>query len=196
MQALLLGALAEARIAPQVAVRFRSGAPPHCEIVRYGDGPVEYVGVLRDFEESAPDEVAEVRFGRKANVYDVRARRFLGKTDKVTAVLAAGQVKLYALLARPPGSIGLQIEPPGKPGDPVRYTVQLGPEKMERTRIVRVVVRKPTGEAFAPYGATLRVAPGQRTAQGRFRPALNDPLGRWQITATDVATGLFAQGAF
>jgi len=192
---ILRSLLARAGAAPKVTVTYESKRQPHCEIVRYADGQVEYVGIIAQIPGKVKQETAHVRFGRRAHVYDARARKSLGETDSVTAVLESGQAKLYSLVpAHAAARFSVALMPAAaRAGD--RITFRAGPRPAAQLAggVLHVEFVKPSGKVFRPYCSNHILKPDELSATGAIRLALNDETGNWTVRARDVATGTTAE---
>jgi len=74
-------------------------------------------------------------------------------------------------------------------GDAVEVQLSLASKSAEPGRhIVRLNVTGPNGAMREHYGANIEVKGGR--ASHRLHLALNDPTGRWRLTARDVASGV------
>ena len=191
LQQIMLALLGRSGVEPKVKITYKSKRPPHCEVVRYRSGRVEYVGIVRDYVQGGQAEAARVSFGRPAWVVDVRAGKALGRTDAVTVVLEPGQAKLYALLpekAVAPMAVRL-TSATVRGGDRVAYTVGPRPGANLSASVIHVEFVKPSGKVFRPYSQNHILKPNQLTARGSAQLSLNDILGKWTLRARDVATG-------
>lgn len=171
--------LQKAGISSQVEI---AGARP--EVVRFADGEAEYLGIAR-----TPDGRHQVRFRRRAHVYDVRERRYLGEADGVE-LEDGGRVKLYALLPSPVRALQVQAPAEVGRGERVEFAVRADAERSFR-HVFAVRVYAPDGSLQHMYGANLDGPEG--AASGGFRLAHNDPTGEWRIVASDAATGVTAE---
>jgi hypothetical protein len=191
-----LALLSRAGVSPRVSVAYESKQPPTCQIVRFTNGGIELVGVLREMQRSGKPETASVRFGRRAAVHDVRSRRALGVADSATVVLEPGQAKLYALFPQEAAAGGFAVRPDAAeaaPGAEVGYAVGPRPGAAAGGGVIHVEVVRPSGEVYRPYGVSHVLKPGETAARGVVPLALNDTPGAWTIRGRDVATGYTAE---
>jgi hypothetical protein len=177
-------ALGQAGIKPPAEVSV--GSP---QLVRFVDGAAEYVGI-----EDVPAEACRVDFGREAHIYDVRERRYLGKSDHVESPGGQARVALYALLLEPVREVEVKGVPAAERGSEVEYRVSVNKEARSFRHVFAVHVYGPDGKARHMYGANVEAQKGQ--AKGSFRLAWNDPVGEWRIVASDAATGITAEARF
>jgi len=122
------------------------------------------------------------------HTYDVRGRKYLGFGESATVDLPSFEGRLLCLLPYKVERVALFVPERSERGRrvTVRATVQTdGPVPGEHVFYLQVT--SPTG-AKRPLYCAVRRAPG---GEARFDIplALNEPLGRWTITARDVLTG-------
>jgi len=162
-----------------------------CEVVRFRDGEIEYVGIVKedDIEDRATRQ-ATILFPRARYVYDVRAKRFLGDVARARTAITPGVPLLYALL---PYSVdAVKLEPDRSryaTGEAIalRIKVTTSAGELAGNHVVRLEVTDPSGEAQPHYAQNVLSA--EREMATRVRLALNDPAGEWAFTATDVVSG-------
>lgn len=181
---LVAQALAAGGVGPQVAMQVQEG---HSAVLRrFRAGGAEYIGVVRDLKEGGSD--ITVTLPAKRYVYDCRAGKYVGETTEIKLNLTAGETAMYALL---PGAVrGVKVQPqsPGRLGETLGYNVSVTAAGAAVPRAFRVQVFGPDGKERPHYGTQLAAPKG--TAAGSLALALNDAPGRWEIVATDVATGV------
>ena len=163
------------------------------KVRRFVNGGVTIIGLLRDTKPGG----CQVRLSlpETRHVYDARGGKYLGAKKDVALEMTAGEARVFALL--PEKVAAVRVQPAVlkvAPGRKVEYAVAAVGEKQKLPRALRVEVTDPAGKVRPHYGAQL--AADQDTARGAFQLALNDPAGKWKITATDVATGVTGEGTF
>lgn len=170
------------------------GDAPGVEAVRYGNGPAQLVGLLDSGGSGAVTPTSgrrvTLRLPAAAHLYDCRAGRYLGQTDRHEITIVPGLAGLYACLPTRP--TGLKVDAAAvRVGEPLRLRLGLAAAAPDVLSVVRVEVAGPDGRPRPWYAANavIRGATGQATVP----LALNDPPGEWRLTARDVATGLTAQ---
>jgi hypothetical protein len=186
------GVLAVALAAQAAPVLATAGPRPPAQVsapvdqlVRYGDGTSEYVAL-----EDAPAAAHRVTFSRRGHLYDVRAHRYLGQTDRLDVPAGSARVALYALLPARTEALEVLAKPTAQAGEAVEFTVAA--QAAERFRHVFAIrVYAPGGELREMYGANLEAPTGQ--ARGSFRLAWNDAPGEWRVVALDAATGVVGE---
>ncbi len=194
-----------AGVAPQVRVtRKRDGAPlGTCEIVRFRDGGVEYICILRDHRvPGAKTERVMIQLPREAEVVDVRAGKSLGRRSMIETDLVPGDPGTYALL--PAAVTGLRVtpgvgvgEPPDQAG-PVRFRVRIDgvPDRMDGPHVlhVEVFVRQNGKDVHVPWYSRNLLT---QTATTEFTVpfALSDRGRTWRVRVRDVTAGRAAWAA-
>jgi len=187
----LRNALSAHGIVSSVRVRAKDQPLDVCEVVRFRKGEIEYVGVVKEDNVSAPEtHSATVTFPRKSFVYDVRGKKLLGQVSRALTDFVPGVPHLYAMLPYTVEKIELQSS---------RATYQLGEAielrigiatstgRLAGDHVVRVEATAPDGQALAHYAQNvLTDRPAVATS---VRLALNDPAGKWTLKATDVTSG-------
>jgi hypothetical protein len=183
-----------------------------CQRTSFQDGDATYVTLLRDNLAgqtlTGPDGVEYVRDPGQAtapepitvslpaarHVYDVRAGKYLGETDRFPTTIASAEAKVFALLP-------YQVEPITLPAPRVA--------RRGETVEIRVTLTTPTGEPVPHHVIHLEVtAPnGQRhplysqnaltgedgLARFTLPFAFNDAPGAWRLVARDVVSGIMGQ---
>ena len=164
---------------------------PACEVARFTAGRLEYVGILqRGLNRELKPVVAQVRFRKKAHVYDVIQKSYLGRTDQVETTIEPSVGQVFALLPYKVKGIRVETGHSVAAGDLVNYRAKVGVALGARAgrHALRVEVYGPDGISRAFYGRKLLTAGG--TVASKFASALNDAQGRWRIVVTDTASGV------
>ena len=177
------------------AVRFRSGQAAYL-------GIVHEVGLIQGAEKSAGADKRraeesipiQVELPAESFVYDIRKGKPRGRVRVIEDTILEGDAKLYALL--PYRVVALDVKATGCPqGASVRYSVRVRTEgATPEVHAFRVEVTTPSGNPARHYGQNLVARHG--SAEAEFQTALNDPVGKWTLRATDVATGVTASASF
>jgi len=194
--------LQAAGIVPSVRLQDVDGKPVrYCEIVEFSAGDIRYVGILpryfggRYSQSLAPTSVADQRTEQASamlpeigHLYDVRARRYLGETDRIDMALTTGIAQLYAVL--PYRVRGVSVEAPAEAR--VGRTLSVG-VKVEAgnahvgNHVVHIELTREGEGAIKPYARNVVTADGAGSVD--FPLPLNAPAGRWLLTVTDVISG-------
>jgi len=184
---LMASLLAEAGVRPPAVVTLESGQPPHVEMVRYRDGDLEYLGLLRVRSSADKEEVARLTLPQPRRVYNVREGRDLGETDTLTTPLAPGEARLYCLAPAALPAPRLEVLSAGRPGEPLTFRVSRASDGPVGAQVFRLTVRGPDGVERPDYAQNLLVT--DAPLESHFRLALNDPPGTWSLAVRDVASG-------
>jgi beta-galactosidase len=198
VEQLMARLLARADVTPQVRIQAGGEAVGSSEIVRFRDGRLQYVSIVRDnhLEDVKPEEV-EIRFPLEAQAYDVRAKQPLGWTQFVRTTLVPGDPKIYALL---PYSIeSVKVRPAAgqfRTGKVASFDLAMevnGRQPMGR-HCLRIELVGPDGKPVRHYARNVLTENAVTTVSVPL--AFNDPAGTWQLRATDVATGCSGSAVF
>lgn len=197
-QDLLRKLLVVTSVRPQVRVTAGEADVPACEIVRFQDGPIQYISLLTDNTcAGVKAEDVTIQLPRTAFVYDVRGKRALGEIQSVKTTLSPGDPKIYALM---PYSIeGVKITPVAAKvaaGTEAAFDValQVKAGTLSGRHCLRIEVLAPDGKRLRHYAQN--VLSDKALVRVSVPLALNDPPGVWQVQVTDVATGRTASGEF
>jgi len=190
LEALLFSA---AGISPVVRIvaNEKAAAPPE-EIVRFRDGEMLYAGAQRDYflEDFAAYPVT-IEFRRATHLYDVRAGKYLGRTQRLDLDLS-WRPYLWAL--SPYRVEGVRVEADSRASVGQEMVISAGVEA-DADELQRHVLRV---EWLGPHGKLLRHYSRDVIAHGghaRFRQrwALNDAPGTYTLTVRDVMSGVRAE---
>lgn len=203
----------EAGIKPPVVVTHKGkGEMPPTEIFRLKSGDVEYMGFLRDYNmyDNGPYP-AVIRFARKSHLYDMRAGKYLGFTDKVDTAISY-EAQLYAMLPCEVASVNISapdrvmrggstalklgVNPAGRVKailcmlrravmDGILDRKEIGRVKLN---ILRLEVIGPSGEQLPWYARNITAENGK--AEYEIQWALNEKPGKYILQIKDVASGV------
>jgi hypothetical protein len=164
------------------------GAPGEYELVQMDSGLISLLGVLRERRVALSEGPLTLTLPREAEVYDVRGREYMGKTDTIAADLAPGETALYALLPYRVQAIAVAAADVSL-GERCTVGATIGSTApTPGDHVVRFEVRDPSGALSEAYTRTVISRRGEAELTIPF--ALNDQPGEWRITARDVATGV------
>lgn len=193
-QRLLLRILGLAKVTPQVWVTTPEGRLQQVEIVRFQDGPIQYLGMLK-YRISADEPVTTATIGldQPAHTYDVREGKYLGNVAKWPAEFTPARAKLFARL--PYQVTGLKVGAVVSPADraqpaglavapAVACSVVLTTSGGAPGRHwIELQVYGPDGQLRPHYGRNVALENGKATSV--LQLALTDPPGQWKIVARD-----------
>jgi len=193
VRALMLKVLGPAGVTPQVRiVRKQDGRPVGaCEIVRFRDGGIEYVCILRDHRVAGVrNERVVIHLPREVEVVDVRSGKPLGRRDVLETDLAPGDPKIFALLPGPAQAV--RVDPASRvvrAGGTVGFVLRLGTGSgnLRGTHCLRLELEDASGKVRPYY--VRKVLTQTANTRVELSLALNDPAGEWRVRVTDVTTG-------
>ena len=204
-RALLSALLGRNGIRPAVVLDGASGDSGPTRIARHRFGGSEVIGILtepidvaeaygrdgvRVYDDSTLGKVVaqdlDIRLSSAAHVVNVRTGEYLGHTDRVRAPVTAGDA---LVLAASPERATLKVSGPSEAQRGAHPTFTIAPSGTGR-HLVRCHVFGPDGAFLPVYARNLMV----EGADGTFvlPTALDDPPGRWRVSATDVVSGASA----
>ena len=184
--------LALAGVRPTVRVMTSDGRPTDaCEIIRFTDGPIQYLAIVPDpFVAGLKPQNVTVMLPHAAHVYDIRAKESRGHTKVIEAHLVPGEPTLLALLPYAINAVtAIPTSSEVASGQPARFRVRLdvGTRQLAAAHCLRIDVFDPDGQAVRHYAQN--VLTKTLPCEVSVPLALSDRPGRWQIRATDVASG-------
>ncbi len=177
--------------------RAGGGRAGDIETHAWDNGPATILAVQRDLSASpgaisAPTEpnptgreAVVVRLPRRLDVYDLRTRHALGKTDRVALDLGPGEPVILALSPTPLAAPVIAGPAAARLGETAELHIRLG--SPEAPGVVHVDAVDPEDRVVLPYSGNLLAAHGEAV---KLLPlAVNDKSGVWKIRATDVLSG-------
>lgn len=194
--------LAMANVTPQVQVTVGEEPLRGLETVRYADGPVQYLGFLK--QRTSPEEpttAARISTTERLHTWDLRTGEYLGLVDAWDAQFVPSRGSLFARLPYHVDGLRLSV---------TKGAVEAN--ERERLAVVACTVRLLTGEAtpgrqwvnlrlLGPDGVERRhyarnVAVEGGSAVSYVPMALSDEPGTWTVIARDVISGERAEASF
>ena len=131
----------------------------------------------------------KVTLEKKAHVYDLRAKKYLGYTDTLDAAFAPSVAHVYAL--SPVKIAGVSVHAKCTRKGAVRITAGIdGMDKIKYTPVVRMDVFDPSGNKVVAYSKNIVLDAKSKTGDITYNHALNDQKGTWNVTITDVLSGI------
>lgn len=189
--------LRRAGITPAVcAESTAAGSPPRCyQRNTFTRGPLAIHALIRDHRRASDTEPVRFLFSQSSQLYDVRAKNYLGRTDRLTTTLPPGETALYASLPYRVTSLELQGAPRVATGSEVELRVEVrGDGRPLGDHVIHVELRDPAGKLVPHYTQSVLARAGQ--AALRIPLALNEATGVWSSRACDVLTGTAAERKF
>jgi len=187
-------------------VRIAAQNPSGLRIYRYGYGSLVYMGVLQDLPEAEiqyalqkakPLEAApvELTLDGKVHVYDTRAGKYLGYTDKISITVKPGIAHLYSFL--PYGVKAISVKMPGsvQRGQNLNYKISISAKGGDVGRhVIRRTLVAPDGGEVTYYSENQVAEKGK--LEGGIPLAFNERQGKWKIKFKDIASGVEATKTF
>ena len=152
------------------------------EVTRWQDGPVQIVSVFRHAGEA---ERAIVHLPTAMHVYDLKARKKVGKRQTFSLRITPYRASFFALSPRALEPVVLTAAPTVARGTAQR--VLIASRAPDARQAVAVKVKLPDGRT-ADWVDRVVLADGDGAALD-VPVAFNDPPGRWTIAATELYTG-------
>ena len=162
------------------------------EAMHFTDGVNDIYVVLRHPGRSQGEAEETFEFPRGGFVWDVCARKPLGRGDRVTTKVPHAWAAVYAVL--PYEAKGVSISAPGeaKAGSVLSVDVRLDASGAAMgTHVYNVRFVPPSGECRFHFRRNVAARGG--AAHLDFPLALNDEKGLWKIVVEDAFTGLRAE---
>jgi hypothetical protein len=185
-------------------------APLDTELVRFKDGKVYYLAVIRNPQEgqgglgeviqerSATGGPAEIRLklGQNCHVYESRSGAYLGHTGTVSGTLDPAAPLVFAALPYKVSALAIDAESTCVRGKRFEATIRLEAEGASdwARHVFRVRLYGPDGKECYDFKQNLVVQGGQSAYA--CNTAYNDLKGRWLLTVRDIATGLESSHRF
>lgn len=170
-------------VAPAVCLKATNGQRlRNVEITRWMNGPLQIVSVFRHHGQP---EAATLALPQAAQVYDLKARRSLGKLQAVPVSITPFRAQFYAIAPQPLPSVELKAGQAATPGSVVRLTLRS--TLAEGRQAVRLAVQLPDGRLADWVRPT--VLADRRGVAVDVPVAYNDPPGKWTVHATELCAG-------
>ena len=165
------------------------------EAMHFTDGVNDIYAVLRHPARSQDNAEETFVFRRGGYVWDVRARKPLGRAARATTTVPRADAAVFAVL--PYEAKGVSIAAPGaaKAGSVLSVGVRLDAAGAAvGTHVFNVRFVPPSGECRFHFRRNVAAKGGVTKVD--FPLALNDEKGVWKVVAEDALTGLRAERTF
>lgn len=165
------------------------------EAMHFADGNMHIFAVVRNQTRSSDTLEQTFTFPVKGHVYDLRAGKYLGKTDRITAEVPHGEASVWGVYPYQVGKV--EIQAPVTVGGGRDFTADLqitASRGIPGKHVFHVEVLPPDRKARFFMKRNLTAENGK--AKLIFRMAENDPEGDWLLRVTDVMTGVSAEHRF
>ena len=182
-------------------------AMPYFENLRFSNGEVifncfieRYIEFLRTNTPSkkltnSDYRPLDVKLEKKAHVYNVRTKKYLGYTDKITLPVAPCVANVIALSPKKVKGLSVAVDS----NDKKEITIQIklkGLEKIGFSPVAHIEFYSPDGRLVKHYTKNLLLDKITLSAKMTIKHALNDPAGTWEIKATDAMNGKEAKAKY
>ena len=129
------------------------------------------------------------------HLYDIRAGKYLGKTDSVTVEVPNGNVLIYGHYPYKVESLAVTLPAKVKAGRDLTASVALKTDSGKAgDHVFHIEVLDPAGKGRFHMKRNVTALNGKYTLS--FRMAHNDMKGKWLLKVTDAMTGITAEKAF
>ena len=157
----------------------------------------QYIGAVREASSEAAlldrEPPARIVLPERRHLYDVRGRQYLGRRATVEVDLRPGEACFLAALPERAADLSVRAES-GSLGEAIPISFRLRRPGARGVGIAHLEVIGPDDEPRPWYARSVRTSDGR--GRFTFRPALNDPPGKWRVEARDVGSGLSATATF
>ncbi|GMW01776.1 MAG: hypothetical protein AMXMBFR84_29130 [Candidatus Hydrogenedentota bacterium] len=168
-------------ISPSVTVNAAANQSEHdVEITRWKNGNMQIVALL-----GSQEGPVHVTVPNPGHVFDLKARRYLGETDRFSAELRPNRASFFAVLLGQPGKPEILMPDSAKRGETIHVRVKV--PGIDSLRPVRLRLTDPAGTPADWMQRT--VITGNQTVATDIRFAFNDDSGAWTLQAEDIITG-------
>jgi hypothetical protein len=175
--------LQQVGVTPPVWVVEQVGGQPlsGLEITRFRDDRATHLCVL-----GGQGEAAEVQPGAGGYLYDTRKHECLGQGKQFSVTFSADFPRVLSLLPCRVDGVKLTC-PAAMRGQVVSYQITPALTGPPTSLVYRLDFTDPVGNPREAYRVKVRAPAGKYT--GVWQPALNDPVGNWKITVTEIVSG-------
>ena len=183
--------LTAASVQPSFPLARSDGGPASdVETYIFENGSITIIALLRDYPEppvtlERRSEAIVLGLPQPLNIYDIRAKQALGRTERLAVELDPVEPVVLALTENPLASPSISGPPSVQLGANAEFTIRT--DAAAAVNVVHVDTIDPEGKTVAHYSGNLLGTPGRATKLVPF--ALNDQPGLWMIRANDPLSG-------
>ncbi len=178
-------------VQPAFQCRTPDGRFSPVTVTCFRDGVNRYVGLQRDYKvpDASPIEY-EITGPEEAHIYDARHGKYLGKASSARLILKTAEGRLLSFLPYRATDIRLEgLKPIHRAGDSIRLKLILESDgRPEGVGVFRLDVSGPDGKRFQALSGKILHRAG--IAEENIQIAWNDPVGKYTLRVTDIATGV------
>ncbi len=181
---------------PVVAENPNGPAPPRCyERNTFARGAISVHAFIRDHRRCQDSDPVRFVFGEAAHVYDMRARKYHGRTASVETTLPPGDTALYACLPGKAKSLVVSVPPEVSAGGDLAVRAELVYEEGKPgDHVFHVELFSPRGLPVWHYTRNVLAIGG--VVDLRVPLAVNEAAGTWSARVRDVLTGSLGEAKF
>jgi len=177
---------------------FKDGRPLFGSETWYYETPSKRTLIVARHVAGGMEGQANVRFGRKAHVYELRTHRYFGETDLIQDSFPPGVVRVYALtdckMQKPMAKVDEQKAAAGAVLQVSCHMLTYGKDVEPDLVPYRLRVFDPSNQELPCY-ARVGLAPAGKTVF-EVPLALDHPPGRQSVVVADLFTGQEARAYF
>jgi len=158
------------------------------EAMRFVKGDMNVYTIIRDYRRSSDDKEQQFVFPTEGHLYDLRAGKYIGKTNQISCVISNADTKVFGHY--PYRVTGMEIDVSAKVqgGKDLVADIKLNTSTGKAgDHVFHIEVLPPKGEAR--WFMKRNVAAPEGSVKFIFRMARNDPAGKWTLRITDIMTG-------
>ncbi|MGH9615300.1 MAG: beta-galactosidase trimerization domain-containing protein [Acidobacteriaceae bacterium] len=159
-------------------------------LVATGSAPVIDPAIMANIDNSLLEKEAEItlEWPEERQAYDVRGRKDLGKIRTLKATLDPWSALVFTRSSQPISALRADVAPNSRAGEMVEITLtDESPVPEGTVRTVHFEFKTPGGDVYDLYSRNVLVRATPYVERVPF--AVNDPKGRWHVTAHDLMTG-------
>jgi hypothetical protein len=197
---LLMELMAGKGVRPAVQVGKDGLAALNYETAIFQDGDLKYLMVLRGEKWSVHDREIEsvfISLSEKFYLYDVRAKKSLGRVDRLESQILPGDAAFYALMPYAIGTVKVSTDKNAyRQGETIAYEIKISGDKTDLAgnHILNLTVQDSEGKLLRHYSRNLRAEKGRK--EGSISLSLNENPGPWKIKVRDVISGKISSTSF
>lgn len=153
--------------------------------------------LIEDIDNSLLEKNAQVTIEWPLNreTYDVRGRKSLGKLQTQKATLNWWEPLVFTRSDNPLPPLRVSVQPWARRGNMAEVALtSTGPLPTGTFRIVHLDFKTPSGVSYDLYARN--VTAKEASTVERIPFAVNDPKGKWTVSAHDLITGQVAEASF
>lgn len=129
-----------------------------------------------------------IKIPKALHIYDVRKKKYIGKSDNIITVIPPGTAQIYALVPERIQPEKLSLEKGSiLQGETLRYQITSGGDKQKIPSTIRIELTSPSGVPVPYYSQNIRMSANEYNEI--FRTAFNEEKGKWKISISNIISG-------